>query len=1111
MVIMRSETEWERDFRDAMGSFASGRSSAILRGAFSILAAASMALLAVLGLVYPLLRGWTPLPLAAFVFFWMGIACAIWYTTIRQLAALRGREWLAAEVDRKQGLHGLVGAALEFAAAAERLDAYSGYLRRETVRLAERRLRELDPDVLFPGLGRPAWTVAGLVAGIVVLVQLAFAGGHEGEILSSLIDPGRSFSRPRGYNLLVTSRDRTVLAGSDVACEAVNFGTPSGQVCLRVSSVPGVWKRIMLVPDTTSSDGVPVTIYRHRFTNVRESFDYRFDARGRITVARTVTVLSRPVINRVGAIVVPPPYTDAPPETTRTLAGRVYAVVGSRVKLIGETSKPIMDGRILFSRAAAVPIAPAQGGFAGSFGVAGDDTFSVEIVDTTGLCNECMIRYPVVALIDMAPTIELLAPEDEADLPLSMEIALRYRASDDYGLSAVSLNVLREKKNDGYRSIDIPLPPGRSHRDVEASMTWSLSEMRLFPGDELLYYLEAVDNNTVTGPSRSRTETRRLVVPSLADMYERISEEEAMRRESLAGIREESRRVRERLGELADELKATRRLDWSWRREAGELVEQHEEMMEKIREAGERLDATLETLEENRVTSQEIGEKLASIRDLLERIESEELKAAIENFRKRLGEVDAGELAAAMREIDVNMDELAKRLDRTVALLKQVMLEEKMEEFVRRMESLIDEQAQIRDSDEGAEERSRRQRELAERTGEFEKDLSRFGREDTLGAASRAMEGLLGDMGEGSIENLMSDAADELSEGDIEGARSAQEKAMDGLLALYFVLARAQFSIRFETDAEAMRNITRAARGLVEISKEEEGWLADMIEGGGAVTDERVERQVVLREAMRSIMGMLYETARRTMVVSGVVFMHLDRAMSESDLVLRSMELRRPADARRHAEETYERLNLAVIELLRVSASMGSCSGQGAQAKMQTLTENQCSIDQQLREMLGGALGGQWTMEQRANMARLAAEQRRLEDLLEEIVEEARTARQQLGRLDDLGEEMIDLAERLDRGELDDGLIEREERILSRMLESQRSLARRDYKRERTSRAAGEVAATAPDRLAEEAQEAGLILESIRRGMMEKGPAEYEQLIRLYFRALSKKVRSNER
>lgn len=140
-------------------------------------------------------------------------------------------------------------------------------------------------------------------------------------------------------------------------------------------------------------------------------------------------------------------------------------------------------------------------------------------------------------------------------------------------------------------------------------------------------------------------------------------------------------------------------------------------------------------------------------------------------------------------------------------------------------------------------------------------------------------------------------------------------------------------------------------------------------------------------------------------------------------------------------------------------------------------------------------------------MARLAAEQRKMEEVMKQIAEESRGARDALGKLDDLAGSMEEVARDLEEGKLDRELVDRQERILTRMLDSQRSLRERDYKKERSSTVAGDMKALAPEKWREEIGDEEIFLRMIRRAMQEKGPREYEELIKEYFRALSEKAR----
>ena len=85
--------------------------------------------------------------------------------------------------------------------------------------------------------------------------------------------------------------------------------------------------------------------------------------------------------------------------------------------------------------------------------------------------------------------------------------------------------------------------------------------------------------------------------------------------------------------------------------------------------------------------------------------------------------------------------------------------------------------------------------------------------------------------------------------------------------------------------------------------------------------------------------------------------------------------------------------------------------------------------------------------------------------------------------------------------------VNRQRRILSRLLDAQRSLRRRDYTRERRSRAGGEYARAAPDALPEDLLRATEELrEDLLRAMQHEYPAEYRELIRAYFEGLARDI-----
>jgi len=1106
--VGRGGAKLNEEFRAALSRLVAAGRNAGARGAFAMIVCAALAVFSVLLTVDYRFHGGRFFPLFSFILFWGAVAAAS-VVVIRQFLSMRGDRWLVGELDRHLGGGNLLRAALEFSEGGERVKPYSPYLLAATVSRAKERLRGLDAGKLFSTAGRPAWTVAGTALGVLVALQIIVLRGDPGAIIASLADPGRSFRSLRQYNLVVISGDRRVLPGESVTAEAMNFGSMRGDADLLVSTIPGVWNRIRVRGERLAGEGMEISVYRHVFGDVREEFAYSFSAGGVRTPEYRVTVIHRPVINDMTAVLTYPRYTGAPRDTLEPLAGRIVALAGTRVELEGRTSKPIREGWIRFTEAANVPLTVREGGFAAAFMVVSSDTFAVEAVDSLGFANDHPVKYQVTALEDRPPTVELVAPEDGAQLPRTLSTEIIYRGSDDYGIARLRLFFLRDGKDENFTSVPMALPPGGSLTELDGRFAWSLAEANVFPGDKILYYLEITDNNTATGPGTARTATRRLLVPSVSEIYARIHEEEAQRRGDLEDVLDKGREVRERMRKLSDELKAQGDLDWSRRRESAEILDKQRELQEKMREITSQIDKSLETIEQNRAVSQDVGQKVEEIQKLLTQIESEELRRAIEKLRKLMSDVPSRDLTAAMNEVELDAEKLVENLDRTIELLKQVIREEKMDELVRRMEDMLKDQTAIRDSTARGEpeDLAKKQGELGEESKEYEKDFGEFAKDESDSSLASQLDSMLKELERSKLDEEMKRAAEQLAANDRDGAQCTQKNTINDMLSLFTSLASCKAMMGMSMDQEVAAAIARSTRELVEASKLQEGMIPRLGERGGRwSTGELIARELVVRTALQKISQNLYRTARKTMSLSPRIFMNLGLAQRQIEIALGAIEEERLSEAAGASARAYHAMNLAAIDLLRANVSPGGSGGSGRE-RMQQLLRQQLSLQKELERLLERGRAGQWSMEERAGMARLAAEQRKMEEVMKQIAEESGGTHDSLGKLDDLADEMEAIAKSLDEGKLDRELMERQEQILTRMLDSQRSMRERDYKKERSSASAGDVKALAPDAWQEEIASEEVLLRMIRRAMQEKGPAEYEELIRQYFRALSEKVR----
>jgi myosin heavy subunit len=154
--------------------------------------------------------------------------------------------------------------------------------------------------------------------------------------------------------------------------------------------------------------------------------------------------------------------------------------------------------------------------------------------------------------------------------------------------------------------------------------------------------------------------------------------------------------------------------------------------------------------------------------------------------------------------------------------------------------------------------------------------------------------------------------------------------------------------------------------------------------------------------------------------------------------------------------------------------------------------------------------GMSMNMGQQQALQRLAAEQEALRRQMEELNDEFGKRGEMLGRLDKLGEEMKRVAEDLKRSRVNDETIKRQENILTRLLDAQKSVNRQEYSRKRQSEQGIDVVRRSPTLPDEGLGDDGGLSDLIKKALEEDYPRQYEKLIRAYFKSFQNQGADSE-
>jgi hypothetical protein len=416
--------------------------------------------------------------------------------------------------------------------------------------LVEALVAEVSAQIPALPLGR---VVPGKPAANRVLIAFALAGVAAGlafwqwPLASVLLRRAALADIPLPTNTIVIAETRDLRAsvGANVTLAAVAQGVLPPQGRLELALASGEHRTILVRPDAENP-----ARFAFAFDNLRQSFTYRFylgDGRG---PSFSVTSLPAPLLESVEFIQEFPAYTGRAP--LRQPAGPLTLFPGSKVRVVGMASQPVSTAGLRFAGEnppATVQLTvdtAATRVMRGEFTVPADGLsgLSIPLVSTEGIPAADTTTYPVSIETDKPPTVRIEEPVGNADTIVpTARLSLRARVRDDFALSRVEL--VTEIAGEQRRR---PLPIGANgivtHEFVPVSENPPLAE-----GTQLTWWIEATDNNNVTGPGIGESEHRQLTIVSFAQKQQEVLkrlEETSRRMEDVARRQSE---VRDTLGQ----------------------------------------------------------------------------------------------------------------------------------------------------------------------------------------------------------------------------------------------------------------------------------------------------------------------------------------------------------------------------------------------------------------------------------------------------------------------------------------------------------------------------------------------------------------------------------
>ncbi|MFN8586801.1 MAG: hypothetical protein U0704_03290 [Candidatus Eisenbacteria bacterium] len=812
-----------------------------------------------------------------------------------------------------------------------------------------------------------------------------------------------------------------------------------------------------------------------------------------------------------------PAYARLPVQTGSATRGDVAALRGStaRIEVTFDRDVESLRATLPGGRSAAwTAITPRR--WRGELRVDGDGEWSLQAESPGGASRHA---WRIAALADAPPVLTVATPRADLDLPAGSFVPFDVLAEDDLGVADVRLQ-WRKAASEAWRDVPLPAPAGQP-REARVTSRWDASVLALLPGESGTFRFEARDNNAVSGASRAHSPEFHVRFPSLSDLYEKLDQQQETVAQSLQRVAQNARELQKSLDQLQ------RQAPRPGQQQQAPQFERAEEMrkaLERQRELSKQVDAAAQQMQEHMADASEreafraeLQQKLREMSELVRQIQSPEFKQALERMQQAIDRMDRSQMEQQLPKMQEMNREMLKDLERSLALLKALRDEERLDALAKRAEDLAKQQDQLnaehqqqagdrRTSDADRRDLAQRQQQAAERTEQLAQDAREAAQQTDNPDAQQGLQQAAEQMSQ-EAEAQQQQAAQQAQQGDSKQASQSGQKASESLRQSSQRMNASSAQAQAQRNSEQLAAMRRAAQDLVTLGQQ----AAQSLQSSSA--QEAANRQADLSEGIARVADSLNALGQDMTSLSPALQEQLGRAMNQMSRAGREMQQGNRPGGQQAGQAAGQALADAVNSLRDTEAAMcnkpGSKPGQGMPGKsgqkMGRLQQQQADLNgrsKELSQRLGQA--SRLTPGDQAELRRLADQQQRLREELQSIQRDEEAKRELLGRLDQTARDMQAAEEQLRAGQLGDDLEQRQAQILSRMLDAQRSLHRREFDPQREAERGADVPRPSPAPLPE-----GLLRESdrVRLGLLkadaDRYPAQYRALIERYLQRLN--------
>ena len=897
-----------------------------------------------------------------------------------------------------------------------------------------------------------------------------FIGGVSPSIISSgtnrVVNFSKEFIEPAPFEFVLLTKEMTIEEGDDFDVFLRLDGEEVPEKVYYISN-----KGRFLLTKTSKNK------FKATINQVREDCDFFFQANGFNSRKHKIKIQGKTVLGKFEATLRYPKYIGKKTEVVQNAKNLTVeeGTIVSWSALTKNTKKTrvFIDTTLLVYKARG--FAFKKKFLKSSFCRVLLSNKENEKVDTT--------TFFIDVIKDQYPKISV---EEKKD---TLKMGARYfsgNVTDDYGLSFLKFVYVVKRQNDSTpKRVEIKLDDFYGvERDFNFAVDFGKEELSL--DDEVEYFFVVGDNDGVNGIKKTKSKKFKYTLPSLTELNSKRVEEQEKIKNNLKSVLQDASSFNKKIERLRKRNLNKNENNWENKNEVNQLQEQQKDLIEDLKSLKEEINNSLEEKTQLSEIDKNLLEQQELINKLLEDLMDDEMKNLLKELEDLLKEnMFKNEIDKKLEELEIGSEDIEKQLDRSLEMLKKLQVNEKIDDIQKELEELSDKQNQLnkktKDSKNISNDEKQEQEDIKESFNQLKKEINE------LDSLNKKLENpIMIDKQEDKQEEItkeLEESKKQMQKNNGSKASKNQQNASKKMkeMSQSFAAMQSQNNRKqAEEDLEMLRSILEGLL-ILSIDQEELIYSFKRVDDSDPAFHRYTKKQRKLIENSQSIRDSLLALAKRQPKIARFVDKELTQIKSNHSLILEDIGERRKnplSNHQRYVMTAYNNLALLLNETLSDLQNMmqlpgtGSCNKPGGSGTPSPGSTSPGDIKQMLKDQLEkmkngsspngekqgegsdgktgeGKKEGLGSME----LAKMAAEQGALRRALEKMRNEMNKGGDGKGNaLNPLLKELKEQEKSLINKKQSKELVNRQHKILTRLLESEKAMNERGRDNSRESK-----------------------------------------------------------